>query len=42
MGVAPWEMLKQPSCWMEWALIAEEAEMGAMQSSKTTHEVIDA
>lgn len=28
MGVAPWDLLEQPSCWMEWALIAEGAENG--------------
>lgn len=26
MGVAPWDLLRQPATWMEWALQAESAE----------------
>lgn len=26
MHVAPWELLDQPSCWRDYALIAESAE----------------
>lgn len=26
LGVAPWELLEQPSAWMDFALIAESAE----------------
>lgn len=31
LGVAPWLLMEQPAVWMEWALIAESAENGAMQ-----------
>jgi len=26
LGVAPWELARQPAIWRDWALIAEEAE----------------
>lgn len=26
LGVAPWEMLEQPSLWLGWALASERAE----------------
>lgn len=38
LGVAPWELLKQPIAWMEWAAIAENAENGAQQSMMTKGE----
>ncbi len=26
LGVAPWELARQPICWMDWALLFESAE----------------
>ena len=26
LGVAPWELLRQPSAWVSWALLAERVE----------------
>lgn len=26
LGVPPWELIEQPTYWMEWALFAESAE----------------
>lgn len=32
LGVAPWELGKQPACWTHWALMAERAEVEASRS----------
>lgn len=29
LGVAPWELARQPTCWLRWALDAEVAESAA-------------
>jgi len=28
LKVAPWELAKQPSCWLQWAIAAEAADTG--------------
>lgn len=32
LGVAPWELVEQPAAWIDWALIAQNAEVGAQQT----------
>lgn len=32
LGIAPWELGKQPACWTHWALMAERAEVEARNS----------
>lgn len=35
LGVSPWELMRQPSIWVQWALTAEAAEIGARNVKKT-------
>jgi len=34
LGVAPWELLRQPDCWQHWALGAMDAEATAAEELK--------
>lgn len=34
LGVAPWELVKQPTCWMTWALAMEKAEGEAQEAAR--------
>ena len=34
LGVPPWILMDQSKIWLEWALAAETAELGAQASSK--------
>ncbi len=37
LGVAPWELLNQPACWMHWALAAQAAEAEAQEQVAKRH-----
>jgi hypothetical protein len=34
LGVPPWELLQQPACWYDWALLAESAEVDAQDARR--------
>ncbi len=36
LGVAPWELMRQPATWMDWANMAQDAEIVAARGPTVT------